>query len=527
MDETGVQTIIINNFSGRLTRYTDGDMNSGYVKYETSHSYDVISTPSSLSFMDLPVPLSTNGIDDLILAGKERKEGQILYVYAVSNNGKVYKIQVNNPNDSNPDYDTAVVLTTITIGTPTFRHGASIEFYEDKIFIGHDVGVTRINFDGTAETQVGTSWTPDVPRPVKQFVGNLYYGNDNNIAEINSALVVNTYARLSPAFPDDYQIQDLDVTSDGVYLVMVVAQVAMNDILLSDPDYNAIESSNSTLSYWNGADIGTTTVISLPSVNMTAYKTFGQSQYSFGYDVFGAGLFNPSEKVLTLPQMQSPFFNAKSSIGSAVMWAVPEYINDRLFSAIHYFGQLDQEMPSGHYRPALVNVPLLSDSNSLKIPFMLPVSNNIYGASFNGYPKNIFGVGKIYFSAIENSGNSNQYTFYMLHLFTNGLNNAAAGVYETQNQLFSKRQVVKQVRVYLDPITVDQGFQMDIIGIDGSIIYSQIISIAAETITLGETMGQFDPVMAPTASIGIRISNLGSETPNIHKIELDIVPEGK
>ena len=213
-------TLLIDNFQGRLTRYKDGDINSGYAKYSTTFGNDPFTSPGNLTWFETPTRIDSDEdiITDLIVAARPRLESGITYVYAVGHTGRLYKIQVNDPTTYNPDYDNPVLLATLTEESPTFKFGGSIEFFGDteRIFVGHDRGVTRIDFNGSNETFVGTqsNYVSDVPRPSAQFVGNLYFGDGDNIAEISSALTV-THDKLSPAFPKGTIVRDIDVSPPG------------------------------------------------------------------------------------------------------------------------------------------------------------------------------------------------------------------------------------------------------------------------------------------------------------------------
>src|SRR3990167_1660876 len=178
-----IQTKVIDNFRGSMTQYLDGDLNSGFSCVQNSAGANPFKSPGNLTWSSAPSRIDPDEtvITDLIMPGKERVESGILYVYAIGHLGSLYKIQVNDPATNNPNYDNPVLLTTLTIGSPTFTRGGVMDFFglTLRIYIGHDMGVTRINFDGTSETVVGVagSWIQTVPRPLKQFIGRLYAGN--------------------------------------------------------------------------------------------------------------------------------------------------------------------------------------------------------------------------------------------------------------------------------------------------------------------------------------------------------------
>lgn len=127
-----IQTIEITNFTGSLTRYDNGDLNSGLAKYTKTFGNDPFSSPGSLTWMEKPAQIDPNAtvITDLIVAARPRLESGKTFVYAVGHTGRLYKIQVNDPTTFNPDFDNATLLTTLTAQSPTFKYGTSIQFYE-------------------------------------------------------------------------------------------------------------------------------------------------------------------------------------------------------------------------------------------------------------------------------------------------------------------------------------------------------------------------------------------------------------
>lgn len=119
-----MQTKVINNFNGKLTRYSDGDSNSGLCKYNTTFGNDPFTNPGNLTWFEQPTQIDSGGsvITDLIMAARPRLESGITYVYAIGHTGRLYKIQVNQPSGYNPNLDTPVLLTTLTSNSPTFKY---------------------------------------------------------------------------------------------------------------------------------------------------------------------------------------------------------------------------------------------------------------------------------------------------------------------------------------------------------------------------------------------------------------------
>lgn len=527
------QTLTIDNFSARLTRYVNGDINSGYAKQTTTFGINAFQQPQNLMFMEQQVSIGGAVVTDLIVAQKARLENGITYVYAIGHLRRLYKIQVNDIASHNANYDTPVLITTLT-NSQTFLYGGSIEFYgaTERIWIGCDQGVTRINFDGTSETVIGTTdsthWIANVPRQVQAFNGNLYYTNNSNIAEITSAETVSTYTKISPGFPTNSQSRDIDVTYDGVYLVITVTRAPLLDITTVVADTSAITSTNSIIVYWNGSDTGASSASTIPSFEMSTYVTFGKSEYSFGYDIAGSVLFNPLDKVLSLSQIQAPLPNAASSNGDLVGWCTPEFNNGFLKASLFLYGSLDSEVPVGFYRSAQFSASL-TNGDILKVPSTLLVQNFTFGGATSGYNA-IIGFGKMYISTLEYDGVNTAYKLYRLFNVPVGVSPSMLGVYETQTQLFSKKQRISEIRVYCEPLVSTNSLTVEIIGIDGTVISgtSKTFTINSATdFSIGSDSFKYSPDHKATAAIGLRITNAGTTTPIIHKCEIDIVPAGR
>lgn len=527
-------TLKIDNFGGRLTRYDNGDINSGFAKYATTYGNDPYITPGRLTWYENLSRIDSGGtvITDLIVAGQERVESGVSYVYAVGHLGRVYKIQVNDPSNFNLNYDNPVLLATITSNSPTFTRGGSIDFFgsTERIYIGHDIGVTRIDFDGTNETFIGAagSYTANVPRPLKQFLGNLYFGNGSNIGEINSSASLTTYTKLSPSFPSNTQVRDLDVSSGGDYLYAVVSRLALPSILSVTQDTTLLSSSESYVFKWNGTDTGYTSFNTFPSFSLTAYHTFGEYEYLFGYDIAGSTVFNPTRKILNPILTQAPLPNAVGSSGNFLAWAVPEWSNGFTKLSLFLYGPLDDEVKTGWWRTfqlAATN----TETDILVSPFGLIVSGFVLGASTNGYTGGLASVGKTYFSTLEVAGSTPDYKLYRFYNVSGGLGTTMSGVYETQTQLFSNKITVKEVRIYTEPLVANNTFTIALTGSDGSVISnsSKTFSAGTSPVSVGDDLMRYTPAMGRTYALGVRITNSGTANWVCNKIEIDYEQAGK
>lgn len=531
MAPSPIKTLTVDNFGSRLTRFLDGDINSGYANYSTTWGINNFQQPKQLRFMEAATSIGGAVVTDLIVAGKVRLENSATYVYAIGHTGRLYKIQVNNPNTTNPDYNNPVLVTTLT-NSQTFLYGGSIEFFgaTQRIWIGCDQGVTRINFDGTGETVIGTTdsthWISNVPRQSVQFVGSIFYTNGTNIAQIDNTESVVSYTKLTPSFPNSMQARDLDITSNGTYLVITCSEVQLVSILNAGPDSNTTSNGGSELAYWNGSDPGVTQFNSIPAFAQTAYHTFGNNEYAFGYDTAGATMSNPLTKLLTLIFNQSPLPNAVNSDGNLVGWMTPEFSNGFLCASLYLNGNLDQENDPGLFRQLRMSSSL-GGGDVLKVPWSSLVTNFTFGGNTSGYPGDVIGIGKLYFSTLEYNGSTTACKLYSFNNVPTGQGVALPGVYETQRQLVSKKIKIPQVRVYLEPAITNNSFQVDILGIAGTVIpgTTQIFNTGG-TMNAGDTFVQYTPSHAPTTAIGLRITNIGSVSPCIHKVEIDIAPAG-
>lgn len=530
-----IQTLTVDNFKGSMTGFQDGDINSGLAYVVNVFGYNPFPKPGNLTWCDTPEQIDAAGdvITDLIMAGKERVESGILYVYAIGHTGRLYKIQVNDPTTFNPDYDNPVLLATITSGTPTFTRGGFIDFFgaTERIYIGHDKGVTRIDFDGANETAISGTWVQTVPRPLKQFIGKLYIGNGSNIAEIDSTATVTSSTRLSPGFPTNSQVRDIDITPDGNYIQIVVTTLALGNITVGTQDTSITSNSNSFIFKWNGTDTGYTAFDTFPSYSLTANTMFGPYQYTFGYDQFGAAVYNPTNKLLTLQEVQSALPNAVSSSGSLLCFLAPLHFEGFMETDFLWYGSLDFEVGPGWW-DLLSAYPTAPETDVVQSPFLLPVSNFGVGTSSNGYADNIYGTSKFYYSTLEtSSGPTTAYRFYKWSLQTSPT--VASGtpqdgaLYQTQTQLFSKKVTIKEVRVYGEPWVANNSFTIDLIGSAGTSMAGSSKTFTAGTnLTVGDDFAWYTPDCAPTYAIGLSITNAGTVNHVITKCEIDVEIKG-
>lgn len=533
-------TKIIDNFSSHLTRNDIGQIDSSLAKYPTTYGADPFSNITNLTWLEAPVQIDPNGvvITDLIMAAMPRLESGITYVYAIGHTGRLYKIQVNDPTTYNPNYDNPVLLTTLTINSPTFKYGSSIQFYgaTQKLYIGNDSGVTSVNFDGSGEAFVGitdsTHWIANVPRPSVNFQGITYWGNGNNIAAIDSTGTVTTYTKLSPSFPVGTYVRDLDVSPDGNYAQMVVSQIPAPDMTSTVQDTNSLSSAPSYRFLWNGIDMGYTSYESYNAYSLTSNITFGPYSYTMGYDLGGAAVYASGNKTISLPLSLSPNFAAMFSTGNMMGFGAPETVNNVLQGSIMLYGQYDFEVPTGLYRFLRVSAKA-PQTDIIQMPVCTIVSNLFYGSSSAGYAGNQVGSAKLYFSTLETSAApTTKYRLYKFTTVPTGLGTTIGGVYETQNEtsfklfrsILKDKLMVKEVRIFTEPLVAGVSFQFDLVGVDGNVIpgTTEIFTAGSGPTSVGDIVCKTTPQMAPVPSLGVRITNLGTANWVSTKIELDV-----
>lgn len=551
------QTISITNFSGRLTRIQNGDLNSGFAKFTNSYGYDPFSKPGNLTWFENYTPIQ--GPTDLILAAKTRWLGEAFpTVYAMGSSGNLYKIQVSSTTD--PQIHSVVGIASVRASAPTFQKGASIEFFgsAEKIYVGSDSQVNSINFDGSGDVVVGNkaNYAANVYRPLKLFAGKLVFGNGPTIGVIDatgtvtssvigvSSAVGNIYSQLNPALGVETRVRDLDVSVDNTYLLITASNTDYENIsTMTTPNMVNTVPAQGIVAGWNGSDVTVTTAQNLPQNFVTALQTYLNKNMFFVADTFGAGLSDGSTKIITLPNNKAPLPNATGANGNFIFWSAPERmpfapnINiPTLFNSMFYYGQLDQETPVGLWR-IMRSQGQLFDGGVVQIPVNLLAAQSY--SDMNPAQSSVVtaGYGTHYFSTFDAANNGVQagsvVTLNRINIPPTGIGTAVSGSYETQNQLFSKRIGISQIRVYCDSTTTGNKFQLEVIGADGNTVDN-----GTYTYTFGDIVDpgsgstsveriNFDTDFKTLFSCGLRIGNLGTKNMTIRKIELDYSYEGK
>ena len=537
-----METLTITNLGGPLTRRNTGDINSGLAKQATSWGYDPYSKPGNLTWMEQPVSILTlTGSNGPVVAMKQRSEDFSRvgdnYVFTISRDGILRKIRSEGAGNAHLDSPSIIGSLISSGGDNQFTRGVGMEFYNNLIWFGGSNEVQRIGFDGSGIASV-LAGTQNTPRPLAQFLGKLYFGNGNNIGEIDTTNGVVTLSKLSPALPNGILVHDLDTTTDGNYLQIT----ATRGELTNDPSGNnqpGVSFSESFKFLWNGIDQSITATESHTGTRITASEIIGDTNYTFGYDQQGMGILQGKKKIVTIPNALPPFTQATFSTSNMLGFATTEYVNDDngYRGVIYNYGQYDDETQPGLFRLLRVGA-VTSGSDIVTAPVAKQVSNLLYEQSFRPLSPetgSIASASKMYFSVTEASALGTPVGPHRLMRFNTiptGLGSIVAGTYETQTQLFSKKAKIGEVRLYTEPLIGGNDFIVDLIGSGGSVMANgnQRFQVATGSVATGTDMVHFNPAMAPTYALGVRITNssvTGVANWTANKVEVDYMEGGR
>jgi hypothetical protein len=383
---------------------------------------------------------------------------------------------------------------------------------------------------------------------MKIFLGLLRVSNASTIFTIgpgatvvsnyNASIrgVINANSDLQTPLSVDTEIQDMDVSVDGNYLLLATSSIDNEQISTLNQDYTSAAASDGVLYGWNGSDPRTTTETTMPSASLTALQTYLGNNLFFSNDSFGSSVGDGINKLLTMFNNKSPFANATAVNGNFLTWIVPEVTSNTgevTYASMYYFGGLDQENPPGLYR--VFRQKPVGAFSAYQTPFNMVVDNRYTTtSSVRSAPSPLMlGTGKHYFSVWWPGAVSNFYKLFRFSITPTGTGTPLLGVYETQTQIFSKRITVKQIRVYTEPTVSGNGFQIDFVGSDGNVITNgtSVYTYASGT-DITQLQGSleridFNPSMKDTYALGPRITNTGTTQMTIHKIEIDYIFSGK
>jgi len=577
-----VQTITITNFGGRLTRIINGELNSGFAKFNTSFGYDPFSKPMNLTWLNQPssvvgmTPMTLGNAPGPVIAGVN-KAGDTQSItpttFLVTGNAGFSKVfSVNARNDS--------VFGVSSIVGDSFAWGGSAALYgqSERLYFTSDLSVrvigsvTSLNvlsIDGLSSSVitggVGASSTiglvKNTNHPLRLFAGRLIFGNGPSIGVIDTTGTVissiftvnnqvgNQFSQLSPPLPSTQWVWDVEPSVDGNYLY-ISASTILPEFLLNFQNQGLgpiFESASGTVGEgaiygWNGVDQGITTRTGIPSGVATALQTYLNDQRFFIKDFLGSAVSDGVRKNVSLPRNKPVLPNATDTNGNFLTWACPETTEDgSRVASLYYYGALDDENPTGVYRLMRWQTNL-TDGAVYQVPYQSLVMN-----AYTGVNQSVTGInqssvtsyGKHYISAYSISSlvqsTSSVATQTLLSFNVTSANDVPpqSGVYETQTQLFSKKVSLVQIRVYTEPTVTGNGFQLDVIGSGGEVIdngtFTYTFSAGSDITLLQGALERinFDPGISPGYGFGIRITNTGTTNMTIKKVEIDYTQEGK
>ncbi len=529
------QTIVIDNFTGSLTRTLNGPLNSGLAQYVSSFGYNPFIYPKNLTWTPSEVDI-TSTLNGLVLAGKPRIEGTSQFLYAITSTGHFVKI--------NTSTDAITDLHTLSTGSPTFNYGSSLLFFNGKVWITNDKGLSRIDFDGTNETQVGTwdssHFIQDTFHPLTEFQGQLLIGNTTdgtspNIGTVDTTNLITNYNKLSPAFPIGTYVKDMDIYPDLSYVTFSVSEIPPENLTPGNDALNAF-TGDTFLFKWNGTDIGITAGVALPNFGVTALNYFGDSAFTFMYDFLGAALYDGTRKILTLSTIKSPLPNATVATGNLVFFLAPD---SGAHVTLYAYGKLDDENPAGLWALSLISTNNGSGSSTKasSVPFISIVINQIQSLGSNGLVTSI--PNKLYFSirsVLPSVGTvSNRFYSLSIPVDTGAAltppSSVEGGFYYTQAQQFENKISISQVRVYCDPTVAGNSFELLIEEQDGNNLFDDSYTFVAgsDVTKLEGSLDRinFNPNIDPVYGFYIALLNTGTTQMIIRKIEVDWTYAGK
>lgn len=566
--QTEVQTIVINNFSGRLTRIPNGDLNSGFARFESSHGYDPFTKPGQLTW--LAKPQSVVGVNHLMMGGLNAprvistNDGTTnVYVIGIKNatTGMLYKI-ATGVGTGGSRIDSVIGQQSVH---GNYEWGGDLAFFgvDNKLYFsgsgaigvaGSVIGLNNVLLNGfssliSKNTELAGDW-----HPLEEFAGKLIFGNGPSIGAIDatgtiisSIFTVNTfygnqYSQLNPPLPSDQVVHDLDVTPDNNYL-QISASNTYNERIATPPLDRVYTAPGKGAVYgWNGVDNGVTTANNIPAGTATALQTYLQQHVLFMNDFLGAAVSDGVQKLVTLSNSKAPLPNATDTTGNFVVWMAPESGSDNSSrrGALYYFGSLDEQNPPGLFRLLKYQSSTVGEI-VYQIPYQAIVSNK-YVSVNNGLNDNLVtSFGKHYFSAfvvssiagITSASTAGAAQFMRFEIGGTDDSLPQLGEYQTQCQLFPKRIEIKQIRCYVQPTESGNSFSLDIVDPENNNVqsFTYTYSLGTEDITLLE--GTLERInFNPTSSEGIfgfsiRITNEGTDNMVFRKIEVDYVEQGK
>ena len=534
--QAGIQTIAITNFDGNLVKNMIGDLNSGDCPISLSYGgLNPFYNQFAGSFSCMHVGQTITGVVDPIIKWVNHCEdgggGNIIpYVYGFGMNGNVYQVTSNLGSTVTADYDSLTAFTYNLVGSATMKYGgnlivSSINGGNSLLYAGTDTGVyaaSSFNTGSATWTILTGGLSSGYPRPLIEFLGKLYAGNGNNIAETTDGVTFTTLSKLNPSLPSGFFIRDMAVSNDGKYLVMIASGAAgsgtgysLGQFDISAGIQKGNQPINSVVVLWNGSDTGYNSIVFFNRVNLTNIVVSNTETTFIGKDEEGLSLYDASANKISslsdstsLTSIQTPI--SVFSVGKKIFFLAQQGTNihlfcvnrdtNKIYSLWHKLINGIEVIKGGCIIPSFhLSNALNQDISRLKIYF-----------SFSFLP-------------VATASNNNLWT---MHLQNYSGDTPQTAYYSTQVQKFSKKIQVKEIRVFCEPTTTGNSLTLNMINSSGTTINggNMVYSYAAGTNTTSNQgaldLITFTPSMNPTQSLGIQLLNTGMV---INKVEVDFL----
>lgn len=530
-------TKIITNFKGAISAFAHGTLNSGLTPWGLgANGYNPLWNNYKgqvLDVLEAPVDKSNSVVNDTIMhfircQNSSKNSGNQFFAYGFDASASVYEIEVSKYLSGwLPDTDSPVKFTNTLGDTAAYGGGliASAIYSSPYItlYVGADGGVYRASLTAGNQIDIGATWTKltaispgayitNVPRPVCEFLGKLYFGNGNNIAESTDGATF-TAGKLNPPFPGNYTVRDMAVSPDGSYMLILITDSQGGYQPFAVNPATQVPSpapTNSAIVYWNGSDQGYSSIQFFKGINISSIGVSNQEMILVGtdeeglgiWDLYGnkiAGLPNPSDNSAFIP----PQSQSIDSIGNKYFFQAISGSSSYQFC----FDRSDNSL----YPISLQTFATTPTLGGVLIPTQYLINDSSGTFSEIGRLKMYWGFNKKLYS-------QHLHTFYAN--YSADLNAA----YQTQFEKLPAKAYVKEVRIFLQPTAANVSFQLAINNFSGSIPNSTFTYAYSSSVGPVDVI-KWTPSMKAIREIGLQISNLGTVNPLISRIEIDLVEE--
>ena len=524
-------TLAISNFKGKIVKSTLGDVNSGSVpSFPASYGYNPIWTPfdSSLSFLPAPTSIGGTTLTEPIV----KFQTQMLasagdgYAFGLGMSGGMYSIQATNVAGSPNDVDTITKFTN-GLGENSYFGGgmlfSSISGTQ-QLYVCTDTNLHATSgfiFPASATWSTitgGGGLSTAMPHPMIEFLGKIYVANGSNVAESTDGATFTTNVKLSPGLPANYWIRDMQVSSDGRYLVMIASNDNFTDTYNQNKGNTQVwQLPDSIVALWNGTDNGYTSVQFFKGIDLSCIAVTNVTTIILGKDDEGLAMFDLSGNKINI-------FSDVGIAGSATYSPSSVFVAGNKLFFVTQLGNMGLSLCSYDITSqSLYNLASISSSaESVKGAVCMPsVHTNTYLSSDVTFTKLYYSVSYL---PVATQANNKLYRLTLENVF--GVT-FQAGQYITQVQKFAKKIKIDAVRVYCEPTTANESFVVRLSHgtglISGSSSFTYTYAAGTDA-TQGQgslTLIKFNPEISSTSQLGVRIVNNGTDNVTIHKIEID------